>query len=476
MSTLYSNRGRGRLIPGRGFFYSLLAVAVLAGGYWTAPRFEWHKPEIAIDPDTGMIGLAPLEIEVKERGSGLQSFTVVLSSGGTEYPLVTERFDERVMEKQFTVTLSSSLAGLKEGPAVLRVSARDRSLWNFFRGNETRIERAVTIDITPPTIALIADDRYINFGGAGLIVYTTSPDTVTTGIKIGDYFFPGYKGQIKAHPDRFIAFFAHPYNVPRTDRATLFATDKAGNTREMRLAYQLMNVNYRKSTIVISDEFVDTKVAPLLDDVGARQGKLQEIFIRVNQRLRKENDDKITAITRKPTPEILWRGAFRQLSNSKVEANFADARTYVYGDGAIDHAYHLGYDLSVTRHYPVEAANSGKVVFTGHLGIYGNTVIIDHGLGLFTLYSHLSSIDAKEGDAIKQSQIIGRTGETGLAVGDHVHYGVYLHGVPVLPLEWWDQKWLDDNILSKLEGSTAAEAVETSGVKTPSKTARQRRR
>ncbi len=476
MSTLYSNRSRGRLTPGPGLLYSLLAIALAAGIYWAAPRFEWHKPEITINPDTGMIGLAPLEIDVTERGRGLQSFSAVLSSGGTEYPLATQRFDQPVMEQKFTVALSSKLAGLKEGPAVLRVSARDRSLWNFFRGNETRIERAVTIDITPPTLNLIADDRYINFGGAGMIVYTASPDTVATGIKIGDYFFPGYQGQIKAHPDRFIAFFAHPYNVPRNERPTLFATDKAGNTREMRLAYQLMNVNYRKSTIVISDEFVDTKVAPLLDDVGARQGRLQEVFIRVNQRLRKENDDKITAITQKSTPEILWRGAFRQLSNSKVEANFADARTYVYGDGVIDHAYHLGYDLSVTRHYPVEAANSGKVAFVGHLGIYGNTVIMDHGLGLFTLYSHLSSIDVKDGDTIKQSQIIGRTGETGLAVGDHLHYGVYLHGVPVLPLEWWDQKWIDDNIQSKLDGSTAADIVDTKSTKTSAKTARQRRR
>ena len=100
---------------------------------------------------------------------------------------------------------------------------------------------------------------------------------------------------------------------------------------------------------------------------------------------------------------MLWKGAFAQLSNSKVEANFADHRTYTYNGEPIDTAYHLGYDLSVTKHYPVEAANSGTVAFTGDLGIYGNTVILDHGLGLFTLYGHLSSIDVKAGDSVSQA-------------------------------------------------------------------------
>ncbi len=147
---------------------------------------------------------------------------------------------------------------------------------------------------------------------------------------------------------------------------------------------------------------------------------------------------------------MLWRGAFHQLRNSKVEANFADARTYVYQGEVIDHAYHLGYDLAVTQRHPIEAANHGVVVFTGDLGIYGNTVILDHGLGLFTLYGHMSSIDVKVGETVKQQQILGKTGETGLAVGDHLHYAILIHGVPVLPLEWWDGKWVKDNVLQRI--------------------------
>jgi len=173
---------------------------------------------------------------------------------------------------------------------------------------------------------------------------------------------------------------------------------------------------------------------------------------------------------------MLWQGAFSQLSNSKVEANFADARTYVYKDEAIDNAYHLGYDLSVTKHYPAEAANSGVVAFVGDLGIYGNTVIIDHGLGLFTLYSHLSAVDVKVGDKIKQQQAIGKTGETGLAVGDHLHYGVYLHGLAILPVEWWDEKWIRDNVEPKLMGKSSEAVQEEKGHKPARKVARKQKR
>src|SRR6185295_17115341 len=194
-----------------------------------------------------------------------------------------------------------------------------------------------------------------------------------------------------------------------------------------------------------------SKVAPLAD-AGVRQGSAKDIFVAVNKTLRKQNEGKIVEVTRNATPQILWKGAFTQLSNSKVEANFADFRTYTWNGEAVDSAYHLGYDLSVTKHYPIEAANSGKVVFAEDLGIYGNTVILDHGLGLFTLYGHMSAFDVKVGDAVKQRQPLGKSGETGLAAGDHLHYGVYLHGVAVLPVEWWDQKWIDDNIQPKLAG------------------------
>ena len=442
--------------PARRRRTALLLLIVIAGGlaggaWYLWPRFEREAPQIRLSPDSDVLGTAPMEILVSDRGTGLKSVTATLVSGGTEHPFAAEQFPQPVGERKLVVE-TSKLKGVKEGPAVMRVTARDASWWNLFKGNETTLQKNLTIDVTPPTIELVADDRYVNFGGVGMLVYKASADTVKSGVRIGDQFFPGFPGVIKGHPEQFAALFAHPYNVPADARPRLVATDKAGNTGEMPVQYVLKNVRYRKSTIAVSEDFVRSKVAPLLSDVAARQGSPKEIFVRVNKGVRKENEDKIAEITGKGTPSVLWSGAFTQLRNSKVEANFADARSYRFNEEIVDHAYHLGYDLSVTKRYPVDASNSGTVAFAGPLGIYGNTVIIDHGLGLFTLYGHLSAINVKAGDAVKHHQMIGRTGETGLAGGDHLHFGVYLSGVAVLPVEWWDAKWIRDNIQPKLDG------------------------
>jgi murein DD-endopeptidase MepM/ murein hydrolase activator NlpD len=454
------------------FVVVLLVVAAIATGILFHSRFESDPPQISLSTNAEAIGLAPFDINVADGGAGLKSVTATLSQGGSEATLVSEQYSTPVADKKLSVNLSK-VTGIKEGPATLRVRARDASLWHWFGGNEAAFEKTLAIDITPPTLELIADDRYINFGGVGAIVYKTSADTATSGLKIGNHFYGGFPGLVKDHPDYYFALFSHSYDVPADARPVLTATDKAGNTREMRLAYELKNVKYKKSTIALSDSFLQNKVAPLLDDVAKRQGTPREVFIAVNKGVRKVNEDKITEVTSKASPAILWKGAFGQLSNSKVEANFADERTYTYKGETADTAFHLGYDLSVTKNYPIEAANSGTIVFVGPLGIYGNATIIDHGLGLFTLYGHQSSMDVKVGDSVKKGQIIGKTGETGLAAGDHLHYGVYLDGVAILPVEWWDAKWIADNIEPKLAGHSGQEIAET---QRPGKAAHARRR
>ena len=269
-------------------------------------------------------------------------------------------------------------------------------------------------------------------------------------MKIGDYFFPGFKGSIKDNPDRFFALFAHPYNAPADKRAVVVATDKAGNTRQLPLTYELKNVKYKKSTIALSDSFLQNKVAPLAD-AGSRQGSPKDLFVAVNKRVRKENEDKITEVTKKTSPQILWKGAFTQLSNSKVEASFADHRTYIYKGKEVDQQTHLGFDLAVTQHVPVVAAAAGTILNASWLGIYGNCVIIDHGLGVQSLYGHLMSFDVKVGDTVTRGQQVGRSDSTGLAGGDHLHFTLLVGGHMVNPVEWWDPHWMTDRVDRKLK-------------------------
>jgi len=433
---------------GRALLYLFPLVIILAAAVWIPFQFEWLAPTIQVKLHTQYIGTRPFYIEINDRGRGLKKVSISLLAAGVEHPIVVEHFDRPVKRKDFAVTLSRETLKLKGGPAVLRVTATDRSYWNFFKGNAVTLEKDVIVDLTPPRIQLITGDRYINFGGSGLVIYQTSPDTVRSGVQIGDYFFLGYKGPLKM-PDTYMAYFAHPHDVPSA-KGSIVAEDAAGNVTERTLYYTLRNVRIRKKRVKITDSLIERKVIPLLGRGPSQEKSLKDLFIEVNRDMRRENNAKIKEVSSQSIDSILWDLPFHQLSNSKVEANFADERTYIYKDEVIDHAFHLGYDLAVTKNYPIEAANNGVVAFSGDLGIYGNTVIIDHGMGLFTLYSHMSLMGVKKGDEVKRKQIIGKTGQTGLTTGDHLHYATMLHGVPVLPLEWWDRRWVDENILSKI--------------------------
>jgi murein DD-endopeptidase MepM/ murein hydrolase activator NlpD len=147
---------------------------------------------------------------------------------------------------------------------------------------------------------------------------------------------------------------------------------------------------------------------------------------------------------------MLWEGAFQPLGGSQVESSFADFRTYLYGGKDVDKQVHLGFDLAKTANAPVTASNHGKVLFAEELGIYGNTVIVDHGMGVQSLYAHLSSFAVKDGDAVKKGQTLGASGQTGLAGGDHLHFSMMVNGQFVNATEWWDPHWIEDRIMRKL--------------------------
>ena len=185
-------------------------------------------------------------------------------------------------------------------------------------------------------------------------------------------------------------------------------------------------------------------------------------FLAINGELRRANAAAIAALAKKTSASKLWSGPFTQLGNSKVEAAFADHRTYVYKGKEVDQQVHLGFDLAVTSRVPIVSANAGTVLNASWLGIYGNCVIVDHGMGVQSLYGHLSSFDVKVGDTVTKGQTVGRSGMTGLAGGDHLHFTMLVNGQMVNPVEWWDPHWIDDRVQRKL-GEAGAPASSAAG-------------
>jgi murein DD-endopeptidase MepM/ murein hydrolase activator NlpD len=430
------------------FFYIILLILIIGGFIYFYPEIEWSSPEVDIKLESENIGTRPFDIEIVDNGKGLKNVTVLLSGDHGESILVNKNYPEGVKSDIITIKLDPKKLGIKGGSAELKVSAEDRSRLKIFSGNKTIINMEVNLDLVPPKLDVISTEHYINHGGSGLVVYKSSPDTVKSGVFVGDYYFPGYKGNFKDE-DVYLAFFAYPHDVKPDMNIKIFAQDQAGNQKSTGLYYRFRDVKYRKSDINISERFIENVMVPISQEDNSSAGH-KEIFLKVNNEMRKKNNAKIREVGSNSKGEMMWQGAFHQLSNSKVEANFADERTYILNEEPIDKQYHLGYDLAVTKRYPIEAANGGVIVYADELGIYGNTVMIDHGMGIITLYGHMSSIDVEVGDKVQKSDIIGKTGQTGLAAGDHLHYGIYINGIAVRPIEWWDKKWIKDNVISKI--------------------------
>jgi murein DD-endopeptidase MepM/ murein hydrolase activator NlpD len=258
-----------------------------------------------------------------------------------------------------------------------------------------------------------------------------------------------------------VAFFALLHDQDLDTPIVAFARDEAGNEAKVSFIEKVFPKPFRRSRIEIDDPFLQRVVPEILSHapelaVQPSSADLVPEYVKINSELRRLNAERIVAVTGNTSPTRLWSGSFLPLGNAQVEASFADHRTYFYKGKEIDQQVHLGFDLAVTTAIPVAAENAGRVLLAEWLGIYGNCVILDHGMGVASLYGHLSSLDVKAGDTVTKGQVMGRSGMTGLAAGDHLHFTMLVGGRAVNPVEWWDPHWIQDRIDRKLGGGDPA--------------------
>ncbi len=458
----------------------IVLLAIAAGIAWYAAGRQ-PGPLIAITSPQAVIGHSgDLSVQIDTPSGKLSSLDVVLEQGTTRVPVFSlegrgpaggtaeQGTASQLVRQGPNRLLLSRPIGKREIPQLVQGNAQiivtaSRPVLFGYRRVQSTASRAVTVDLTPPIISVVSTGHYINQGGSELVVYRVSPANVASGVQVGPYEYPGYPASgahIVTHdPGLRVAFFALLWNQDPNTPISLYARDDAGNEAHATFDYRVFPKAFRHSRINISDSFLQKVVPPILQNNPgfkvADPSNLLASFLRINGDLRREDAAEIAALARDTAPEILWQGPFRQLVDSAVEAGFADQRTYVHDGEVIDHQVHLGYDLASTAGAPVYAANRGRVVHAGWLDIYGNCVIIDHGMGLQSLYGHMASVEVKVGQMVDKGTEIGREGETGLAGGYHVHFTMLLDGNAITPIDWWSPKWVQDRILRKLEEAGA---------------------
>jgi murein DD-endopeptidase MepM/ murein hydrolase activator NlpD len=452
----------------------VLIVALAAGGAFLyagrlpGPTIEIVKPEKFIGQQS--------TVEVTITSPGAQwtgDFHVAFEQNGKQTPLASFAQPATAEIKQdgpgrVRITRRfgrDTIPDLKTGPAKIIVTAERPVLYGMRKTTST-VAKDLQVRLERPQIAVLSTKHYINLGGSEMVVYKAAPADVQSGVKVGSLTYPGYPasgaklpGVNITDPAVKIAFIALRYDQDVNTPMYAFAQDEAGNSARADFDRLTFPKPFKKSRIPLDDKFLERVVPAILETTTEvnPQGSTLEKFLVINGELRRKNAEKIASYAAQTSPEILWGGAvFHPFTNTAVEAAFADQRTYVYGGKDVDRQTHLGFDLARVVNSSIVAANRGKVVHASPLGIYGNCVIIDHGMGVQSLYAHLSSITVNVGDMVEKEQEIGRSGMTGLAGGDHLHFTQLVNGQMVNPVEWWDAHWIEDRILRKLREASGS--------------------
>jgi murein DD-endopeptidase MepM/ murein hydrolase activator NlpD len=424
-------------------FKSIVLVAVL--GMVLFYFLGAPAPKVSLSPDAGLLAVSrELTLKLDAQGGVLKKLTVTAVQAEKTVNVLTKDFPP--VNHQAAETFNLAKTGLKEGPFTLQVNVTS-SAPRFGANRTTTQVHSFTLDTKPLEVAVVSVAHNIIQGGAGLVVYTVSKEVEKTGVVFGDQFFPGYR----QGGDYYACLFPFPYDMePGKFIPRVIAVDRAGNERLMGINYHLIAKSFSTDRINLTDAFLE-KIAAEFKGKFPQGGTPLEIFLKANRDQRQQDRKLIYDYGRKTSPTPLWQGTFLRMPNTAPLGGFAQFRTYIYQGKEVDRQTHLGFDLASLAHADVPAANRGKVVFAGDFGIYGQCIIIDHGLGLQTLYGHLSRISVKPGDNVENGQIIGSTGATGMAGGDHLHFEMTISGQSVNPIEWWDSHWIKNNITGKLE-------------------------
>lgn len=429
-----------------------LLVLLLAGTayIYTAPEFEREAPTVKSETNIYWNRTDPLKLQLADNVA-LSHFELILTDGMKSLIVGQGDLDKGTQEQTLLVKYpKSKILDPKATNLQLKVSVNDSSMWNLFQGNKTVKTIDIKVDYKRPNVNVLANSYSITQGGTALVVFQAEDDNLDAlYVKAGERNF---KVQPYKQEGYFAALVAWPFN--KTDfNAKIVATDKANNKRVVDIPFYLKNRKYKVSWIKAKDKFIDGKITDLASsdpEYASIDDKLEKLRA-INETMRLKNEDLIHALSSGVSDEVLdsWKiKKFYPLKNGAKVASYGDERHYYYQtkDNEVSKSYHVGYDLASTKMAPIQSSNPGKVVFANENGIYGNMPMIDHGLGLYSLYGHCSSMSVKEGDEVKAGETIAKTGVSGLALGDHLHFGILVQGVEVRPIEWFDGGWIKTNI------------------------------
>ncbi len=435
------------------FIVILFLIVIGIGGYYAvkSPAFEKNKPHIDLPNERFWNSHKPFNITISD-DQGLKEVVAYLSNKKERIKIADITF--KTPQKEYTLKIKYPKIGFEYGYDNLRLTilATDTSKWNFFKGNTARKDSRLKIDNKKPDLFSLTTSYGITRGGSALAIFKATDENLKelyVETNFGQRFEP-----TPFYKDGYYAvLLAWPLKEKRFS-AKVVAIDEAGNKTRARLSFFLKSRKYRTSYLKAKDSFINGKIADLAEDNTEETQNLTptEKLRFVNEVYRTKNDALIKKYASKVDHNRIDEfdlKPFYPLKNGKVVGSFGDHRYYYYKDkqNIISESYHLGIDLASIKMDDILITNPGVVVYANYNGIYGNSLIVYHGLGLYTVYGHCSTLLKKRADVVKAGEAAAKTGATGLALGDHLHFSTIVQGIFVRPAEWMDSKWIQTNIV-----------------------------
>ncbi|CAM2772782.1 M23 family metallopeptidase [Helicobacter burdigaliensis] len=445
-------------------FGLILVIIVVGGGIFmlTSSIFEKNPPKVSLisEPWWNLGTNSPLMLSIED-DSKISNYNAFLLYENEKIPLNLQNTPcTKQSQMQTHICFSvqpPNISSKNLNELTLEVSTTDTSKWNFFKGNTQTQQFTLHIDTKRPRVSVLSNSYRITQGGSALVVFKVDePNLMDLKISNGENDFipqPFYK------EGYYISLLAWPKDNANF-KATIYANDKAGNTSNTPINFYAVSKQYKTSNIPLTDKFIDGKISSLVEEIGQRSlesfaSKL-EIFKYINEEIRDYSTHRIMEVASnfsKDKIDTFKIKAFSPLKNGAVMASFGDHRTFIYEGEAVSQSNHMGLDLASIKQAPVTLGNAGVVTLNEFVGIDGNAVVVYHGLGLSTLYAHLTSSSVNVGDTLNINSLIGHTGNTGLALGDHLHFSVLVQGYEVWTAEWMDSKWIENNITKVINES-----------------------
>ncbi len=437
--------------PWKKYIYTFLILALIGAASFLSisPMFEKDKPIIEIDENIYWNLKDDIDIRLSDQ-SGIKYYRITFVDDQKVIELDTQILIEPQKEIDLKIKPPKLDMFFKGQNVSIVVEAIDGSKWNFFDGNGIKESFKIKVDRKRPVANVISNTLAIRKGGSAVAIVQVKDENLKEAyISFNDELklklTPFYKD------DYYISLIPWPVTIEEFKRVNLVAIDRANNITKTKIPLYIRPLKVNHDHIKVSPKFIENVSQTVLEQSGEMVPEsLTDIFLQTNRYLRDINVKTIRKVGLEYMGNEMVNDfniePFKRLSGSKRFAGYADRRHYYLNGKKIDEAWHLGIDWASFKQAPIELSNPGKVIFNEYLGIYGNTLIVDHGIGLSSLYAHTSSFNVSHLQDLDKGMKIGNTGATGAVFGDHLHFGILVQGIEVNPSEWMDKNWIKSRI------------------------------